>query len=115
MAPGEAESSPTYTTEKKPDPDPLKSGSDRFFLTVYTGNNKVRLMIEECNSTHARNHRKARQAHMKKMVRNEDTLTQRFRTAKGGRTGFFSGFGAIAAYGPKTRKKRVRIHFMKTW
>ena len=46
-------------------------------------------MIEECNSTHARNHRKARQAHMKKMVRNEDTLTQRFRTAKGGRTGFF--------------------------
>ena len=62
-------------------------------------------MIEECNSTHGRNHRrKARQAHMKKMVRNEDAFTQRFRTAKGVRTGFFSGFGAIAAYGPKTRK-----------
>ena len=27
----------------------------------------------------------------------------------------FSGFGAIAAHGPKSRKKRVRIHFMKTW
>ena len=25
---------------------------------------------------------------------------------------FFYGFGVIAAYGPKTRKKRVRIHFM---
>ena len=28
---------------------------------------------------------------------------------------FFFGFGAIAAYGPQTRKMRVRIHFMKTW
>ena len=104
MAPGEAESSPTYTTEKKPDPDPLKSGSDGFFLTVYTGNNKVRLMIEECNSTHARNHRKARQAHMKKMVRNEDALTQRFRTAKGGRTGFFR-FWSHCRLWPQNQKK----------
>ena len=104
MAPGEAESSPTYTTEKKPDPDPLKSGSDRFFLTVYTGNKKVRLMIEECNSTHARNHRKARQAHMKKMVRNEDALTQRFRTAKGGRTGFFR-FWSHCRLWPQNQKK----------
>ena len=72
-------------------------------------------MIEECNSTHARNHRKARQAHMKKMVRNDDAFTQRFRTAKGVRTRFFFRFWVIAAYGPKTRKKRVRIHFMKTW
>ena len=46
-------------------------------------------MIEKCNSTHARNHRKARQAHMKKMVRNEDAFTQSFRTAKGVRTRFF--------------------------
>ena len=52
---------------------------------------------------------------MKKMVRNDDAFTQRFRTAKGVRTLFFFRFGAIAAYGPKTRKKRVRIHFMKTW
>jgi len=46
-------------------------------------------MVEECNSTHVRNHRKARQAHMRKMVRNEDASTQRFRTAKGVRTRFF--------------------------
>ena len=37
---------------------------------------------------HARNHRKARQAHMN-MVRNEDTFTQSFRTAKGVQTSFF--------------------------
>ena len=48
-------------------------------------------------------------------VRNEDAFTQRFRTAAKGVRTRFSGFGAIAAYGPKTRKKRVRIHFMKTW
>ena len=50
------------------------------------------------------------------MVRNEDTFTQSFRTAKEVQSSFFFfGFGAIAVYGPKTRKKRVRIHFMKTW
>ena len=52
---------------------------------------------------------------MKKMVRKEDAFTQRFRTAKGVRTRFLGGFGAIAAYGPQTRKKQVWIHFMKTW
>ena len=106
-----------FTLQKKPGPDPLlKSGPNRFFLIVYTGNNQVRFMIEKCNSTHARNHRKARQAHIKKMLRNEDAFTQRFRrTAKGVRTRVFFGLGAIAAYGPKTRKKRVRIHSMKTW
>ena len=80
-------------------------------------------MIEKCNGTHSRKHRKARQAHIKKMIRNEDAFTQRFRTAKGVRTRFLffflvgggGGVGAIAAYGPKTRKKRVRIHFMKSW
>ena len=51
--------SPMYATEK---PEPI------FFLIVYSGNNQFRLMIEKCNSTRARNHRKARQAHMKKMV-----------------------------------------------
>ena len=61
-------------------------------------------MIEKCNSTHARNHRKARQAHIKKMVRNEDAFTQRFRTTKGVRALFFCCFGAIAAYGPKPEK-----------
>ena len=86
-----------YTAEKK--------WSGPIFLTVYKGN-----MIEKRNSTHARNHRKARRAHMK-VVRNEDAFTQCFRTAKGVQTIFFR---AIAAYGPKTRKKRVRIHFMKT-
>ena len=49
------------------------------------------------------------------MVRNEDAFTQSFRTAKGVQTIFFFGFGAIAVHGFKTRKKRVRIHFMKTW
>ena len=92
------------TLQKKPDPDPLKSGSDQFFLTVYTGNNKVRLMIEECNSTHARNHRKARQAHMKKMVRNEDAFTQHFRTAKGVRTGFFPVLEPLPPMAPKPEK-----------
>ena len=63
-------------------------------------------MIEKCNGTYARNHRKAKQAHMKKMVRNEGAFTQRFRTAKGVRTSFFFffGFGAIAAYGRKPEK-----------
>ena len=50
-------------------------------------------MIEKCNSTHARNHREARQAHIKKMLRNEDAFTQRFRTAKGVRTRVFFGLG----------------------
>ena len=36
-----ADEFPIYTT-----PDPLKSGLDHFLLTVYTGNNQVRLMIE---------------------------------------------------------------------
>ena len=52
-------------------------------------------MIEKCNGTYARNHRKARQAHMKKMVRNEDAFTRHFRTAKGVRTRlFFSALGS---------------------
>ena len=50
-------------------------------------------MIEKCNSTHARNHRKARQADMKKMVLNEDAFTRRFRAAKGVQTRFFSVLG----------------------
>ena len=83
-----ADEFPIYTT-----PDPLKSGLDHFLLTVYTGNNQVRLMIKKGNSAHARNHRKAWQAHMKKMVRNEDAFTQRFRTTKGVRTRFFSVWG----------------------
>ena len=62
-------------------------------------------MIERYNSTHARNHRKLQQAHIEKMVRNEDAFAQRFRTAKGIRTRFFFfGSGAIAAHSPKTRK-----------
>ena len=61
-------------------------------------------MIEECNSTHARNHRKARQAHMKKMVRNEDAFTQRFRTAKGVRTGFFPVLEPLPPMAPKPEK-----------
>ena len=50
-------------------------------------------MIEKCNSTHARNHRKARQAHMKKMVLNEGAFTRRFRAAKGVQTRFFRFWG----------------------
>ena len=71
MAPGEAESSPTYTTEKTGS-GPIKKWFGPIFLTVYTSNNLVRLMIEKCNSTHARNHREVRQPHMKKMVRNQE-------------------------------------------
>ena len=53
---------------------------------------------------------------MKKMVRNEDAFTQRFRTAKGIRTRFILFWGhSCRGYGPQTKKKRVRIHFMKTW
>ena len=69
-------------------------------------------MVEKCNGTYARNHRKARQAHMKKMVRNEDTFTQRFRTAKGVQARFF--FFRFWGH-RKTRRKRVRIHLMNTW
>ena len=69
------------------------SGSPMYTLIVYSGNNQVRLMIEKCNSTHARNHRKARQAHMKKMVLNEDAFTRRFRAAKGVQTRFFRFWG----------------------
>ena len=54
---------------------PIKKWSGPIVLTVYTGNNQVGLMIKKCTSTHTRNHRKARQAHMK-MVRNEDAFTQ---------------------------------------
>ena len=92
------------TTEKTGSGPWLKSGWDHFFLTVYTGNNKVRLMIEQCNSTHARNHRKARQAHMKKMVRNEDAFTQRFRTAKWVRTRFFPVLEPLPPMAPKPEK-----------
>ena len=59
---------------------------------------------------HARNHRKARQAHMN-MVRNEDAFTQSFRTAKGVQTSFF--FSVLLW--PQNQKKASRIHFMKTW
>ena len=52
-------------------------------------------MIEKCNGTHARNHRKARQAQLNEMVRNEDAFAQRFRTAKGIRTRFL-----ISVLGP---------------
>ena len=100
-----------FKLQKKPDADPLTRGPDQFCLNFYMGNNQVRLMIEKCNSTHARNHCRARQAHMKKMLRNEDTFTQCFQTAKGVRSHFFFRF----CYGPKTRKKQVWIHFMKTW
>ena len=65
---------------------------DQFFLTVYTGNNQVRLRIEKCNSTHARNHRKLRQAHIKKMVWNEDAFTQRFQHQTGSGLFFFFFF-----------------------
>ena len=34
-----------FTLQKKPGPAPLKSGLDKFFSTVYNGNNQVRLMI----------------------------------------------------------------------
>ena len=44
------------------------------------------------------NHRKAQQADMKKMERNEDAFTQRFRTAKGVRTRFFFFFFSV--FGP---------------
>ena len=75
-------------------------------------------MIEKYNSTHARNHRKLRQAHIEKIVRNEDAFAQRFRTAKVIRTRFFFFFfdsGAIAAHSSKTRKSESgRIHFRKT-
>ena len=60
---------------------------------------------------HARNHRKARQAHMN-MVRNEDAFTQSFRTAKGVQTSFF--FFSVLLW-PQNQKKASRIHFMKTW
>ena len=70
-------------------------------------------MIEKCNGTHARNHRKARQAHIKKMVRNEDAFTQRFRTAKEVRTRFFffffflggGGGGGWPPMAPKPEKR----------
>ena len=42
-------------------------------------------------------------------------LHSAFQQRKGSGLVFFFRFGAIAAYSPKTRKKRVRIHFMKTW
>ena len=58
-------------------------------------------MIEKCNSAHAQNHRRARQAHMKKIVLNEDAFTQCFRTAKGVRSCFFF-FGVAMA--PKLEK-----------
>ena len=71
-------------------------------------------MIEKCNSTHARNHRKLRQAHIKKMVRNEDRSTQRFRTAKGIRPRLFFFFFFFRFLGhsrpwPQNQKKRIRI------
>ena len=87
--------SPIYTAGKK--------SPDQFFLTIYKGNNQVRFMIEKRNSTHGRNHRKARQAHMK-MVRNEDEFTQCFRTAKGVQTSFFSVWGPQLPMVPKPEK-----------
>ena len=35
-----------FILQKKCGPDPLKSGQDQFFLTVYMGNDQARLMIE---------------------------------------------------------------------
>ena len=62
-------------------------------------------MIEKCNSsTHAQNHRKARQARMKKMVRNKDAFTLHIRTAKGARTHFFQ-FWSHSRLWPQNQKK----------
>ena len=73
-------------------------------------------MIEKCTVHKRETTVTPRQAHKKKMVRNEDALQSAFEHQKlSGLVFLFFGFGAIAAYGPQTRKKRVRIHFMKTW
>ena len=93
-------SSPIYTTEKTGS-GPIKKWSGPI---VYVGNNQVRLMIEKCSSTHVQNHRKVRQAHMKKMVRNKDAFTLHFRTAKGVRTHFFR-FWSHSRLWPQKQKK----------
>ena len=98
-----------FTLEKKPGPEPLKSGPDQYILTVYTRNNQIRLnsaKVDMCKSRHARNHRKARQAHMKKMVRKEHVFTQRFRTAKGVRTRFGGVLGPQPPMAPKPEKSK---------
>ena len=59
MALGEAQV--PFTLQKKPGPPgPFKKWFGPIFLTAYTGNNQVRLLIEKCNSRHGRNHCKAR-------------------------------------------------------
>ena len=65
-------------------------------------------MIEKCNSTHARNHRKARQAHMKKMLRNEDEFYTALSNSKMGPDSCFRGrsrFGGHSRLWPQNQKK----------
>ena len=71
-------------------------------------------MIEKRNSTHARNHRKARQAHMKMVGKRRCVLHSAFEQLKGSALVLFFGFcGHSRLLPPKPEKKRVRIHFMK--
>ena len=93
-------SSPIYTTEKTGS-GPIKKWCGSI---VYVGDNQVRLMIEKCNSTHAQNRRKVRQAHMKKMAWNKDAFTLHFRTAKGVRTHFLR-FWSHSRLWPQNQKK----------
>ena len=74
-----------------------------FFFCVFDAIDAIVKKLMDC--THGRKHGKAQQAHMKKMARNEDAFTQGFEQQKGSGLVFFFGFGAIGAYGPKTRKK----------
>ena len=62
-----------------------------FFFCVFDAIDAIVKKLMDC--THARNHGKAQQAHMKKMARNEDAFTQGFEQQKGSGLVFFSVLG----------------------
>ena len=109
------ESQVRFALQKKPGLDSLKGGPDQFFLTVYTGNNQVRLMIEKCIVHMCETTLRHGRLTWRRWYGTKMRLQSAFEQQKGSGLVFFFGFGAIATYDPKTRKKRVRIYFMKTW
>ena len=89
-----------FRLQKKPGPDPLKSGPDQFFLTVYTGNKQVRLMIEKCIVHKRETTVKHGRLTWRRWYGTTMRLHSAFEQRKGSGLVFFFRFGAIPAYDP---------------
>ena len=100
--------SSTKTSNGRPTPSSLHTIV--FFFYVFDAIDAIVKKLRDC--THAQNHGKAGQAHMKRMAWNEDAFTQKKSVPT---RFFFSVLGPLAPMAPKPEKKCVRTHAMQTW